>query len=157
MMGKLNMQEIEVLLHSQLIGRIGCHYGDSMYVVPISYIYDGQFVYCHTREGMKIDLMRKNPLVCFEVDHLQNMGNWQSVIAWGEFGELTNPAERNHALQKLHERVLPMISSETTHLSADWPFAPEELSRIEGVTFRIRLGEKTGRYEKTHVQAFFAS
>lgn len=39
--------------------------------------------------------------------------------------------------------------SETTHLSPDWPFAPAELNKIQGVTFRIRLEEKTGRFERS--------
>ena len=157
MLGILNMPEIETLLRKQLIGRIGCRYGDSMYVVPISYAYDGEFVYCHTREGMKIEMMRKNPQLCFEVDQMHNMANWQSVIAWGTFEELTDVTERNKALHLLHERILPMISSETAHLSPDWPFPPAELNKIPGITFRIRLGEKTGRCEKSHSQAFYAS
>ena len=157
MLGKLNIPEIEALLSKQLIGRIGCRYGDSLYVVPISYAYDGEYVYCHTQEGMKINIMRKNPKVCFEVDHLINMANWQSVIAWGEFEELTDTKERNKALHKLHERIFPMIASETVHLSSDWPFPPEEFSKIPGIAFRIRLGAKTGRFEKPQIEAFFAS
>ena len=157
MLGILNTSDIEALLSKQIIGRLGCSYGDTLYVVPISYAYDGEYIYCHTHEGMKIDLMRKNPEVCFEVDHLNNMANWQSVIAWGRFEELTDPGERVKALHRLHERILPMISSETVHLSGDWPFPPEKLAEIPGVTFRIRVEKKTGRFEQTHVQAFFAS
>ena len=152
------MPEIERLLSKEVVGRIGCTDGEMVYVVPISYAYDGEYVYCHTHEGLKVQLMRKHPAVCFEVDHLHNMGNWQCVIAHGRFEELTDTDKRNHALQKLHERVLPLVSSETTHLSADWPFPPAEFSRIEGVTFRIRLSDKSGRYEKsqTLMQSFFS-
>jgi nitroimidazol reductase NimA-like FMN-containing flavoprotein (pyridoxamine 5'-phosphate oxidase superfamily) len=102
--------------------------------------------------------MRKHPRVCFEVDQMHNMGNWQSVVAHGDFEELTDTELRNHALKKLHERVLPVVSSETTHLSPDWPFPPAEFSKIQGVTFRVRLLEKTGRYEKSHtlMQSFFS-
>ena len=157
MLGKLNMPEIEQFLHHQIVGRIGCHDGDRTYLVPISYAYDGEYIYCHTCEGMKVNIMRKNPKVCFEVDHLQNMANWQSVIAWGTFEELKDPVERGKALVKLHDRILPMIASETVRLSSDWPFPPDEMSKIVGVTFRIRLGEKTGRFEKTNAQDFYAS
>ncbi len=155
MLGILNTPEVEALLGKQTIGRLGCRYGDSMYVVPISYAYDGEYIYCHTDEGLKIDMMRKNPQVCFEVDHLFNMANWQSVIAWGKFEELTDTVQRNKALHQLHQRILPMIASETVHLSPDWPFPPAELSKIPGVTFRIRLSEKTGRFEKSHIGAFY--
>jgi uncharacterized protein len=152
MFGILSFPEIEKLLSKQVVGRIGCCYDDKVYVVPISYFYDGQYIYCHTNEGRKIEMMRKNPKVCFQVDHLQNMANWQSAIAYGTFEELTEPLARKNALQKLHERQLPLISSETVHLSADWPFIPSELNQIPGITLRIRVDEKTGRFEKTHVK-----
>jgi nitroimidazol reductase NimA-like FMN-containing flavoprotein (pyridoxamine 5'-phosphate oxidase superfamily) len=151
------MPEIEKLLRKEVVGRLGCSDGKMVYVVPISYVYDGEYIYCHTHDGLKVTIMRRYPTVCFEVDRLQNMGNWQSVVAHGEFEELTDTQLRNSALQKLHERVLPVVSSETTHLSPDWPFAPAQLDKIEGVTFRIRLREKSGRFERSHTmfQSFF--
>ena len=65
------MPEIERLLSKEVVGRIGCTDGQMVYVVPISYTYDGQYVYCHTHEGLKLQLMRKHARVCFEVDHFQ--------------------------------------------------------------------------------------
>ena len=153
----MNAIEIEYLLNSQVMGRIGCRYGDSIYIVPISYAYDGEYIYCHTQEGMKVHLMREYPKVCFEVEHMTDMANWQTVIGWGVFEEMTDPGERNYALNKLHERILPMISSETVQLSADWPFKPSEPGTIEGVTFRIHLAEKNGRFERSQTENFFAS
>jgi nitroimidazol reductase NimA-like FMN-containing flavoprotein (pyridoxamine 5'-phosphate oxidase superfamily) len=157
MLGKLTMPEIEKLLSREVVGRIGCSDGNMVYMVPISYTYDGKYIYCHSHEGLKVNIMRKNPRVCFEVDHMQNMANWQTVVAQGTFEELTEPALRAQALRKLHERILPMIASETVRLSADWPFAPPEINQIEGITFRILLTEKTGRFEKTvtTAQTFF--
>lgn len=147
------MPEIEKLLTKEVVGRIGCTDGQMVYVVPISYAYDGEYIYCHTHEGLKVDIMRQSPVVCFEVDHLQNMANWQSVVAHGRFEELLDKELRNDALHRLHSRVLPLVSSETTHLSRDWPFAPAESDKIGGVTFRIRLEEKTGRFEKSSAPA----
>lgn len=158
MIGKLSSPEIEKLLRKEVVGRLGCSDGKMVYIVPISYHYDGEYVYCHTHEGLKVEIMRRQPVVCFEVDRLSNMANWQSVVAHGRFEELTDPELRRQALQKLHERILPAFSSETTHLSPDWPFPPAELNKIEGVTFRIRLEEKSGRYERsqTVAQTFFS-
>jgi len=148
MLGQLNTEEIESLLHKSVLGRIGCGDGKLIYVVPISYVYDGQYIYCHTHEGLKADLLRKNPSVCFEVEQLENLANWQTVIAHGDFEELTDPLLRLHALQKLHARRLPLITSQTTRLTEEWPFASETLAQLTGVTFRIGLTSKTGRFEK---------
>jgi len=147
MLGILNENQIEQLLTSELVGRIGCHDNEHTYVVPISYAYDGNFVYAHTHEGKKLQMMRDNPRVCFEVDILKDLSEWQSVISWGVFEELTDAAERRKALLALVERNLPMRSSATMHLSCDWPFLPNETDEAEGVFFRIKLVEKTGRFE----------
>jgi hypothetical protein len=148
MIGSLKSIEIEEMLRRQLIGRIGCHADGITYIVPVSYAYDGQYLYVHTQEGMKVSIMRKNPRICFETDNMDNMANWKSVIAWGIFEELTDNEDREHALNRLLKRKLPVVSSETTHISPYWPFAPENLNEIKGVVFRIKLEEKSGRFEK---------
>jgi uncharacterized protein len=157
MIGHLTADEIEKLLNGSIVGHIGCTDGKIPYIVPISYAYDGTNIYCHTYQGLKIEIMRKNPFVCFEVEHLQDMANWQTVLTQGEFRELTDPAERLAALKKLHDRRLPVITSQTTKLTNEWPFGTEALSQINGITFAIRLTSKTGRFEKAHqlTQSFF--
>jgi len=148
MFGTLSEEEIEAILSNQILGRIGCHGDHVTYVVPISYAYDGEFIYALTREGMKVNIMRHNSHVCFEVEEIPDMGNWKSVICWGEYEELPNRAERHHALVLLHDRQLPHVTSATTKLSPTWPFKPENIDIIQGVVFRIRLYKKTGKYEK---------
>jgi hypothetical protein len=61
------------------------------------------------------------------------------------------------ALKKLMDRVLPVISSETVHLSPHWPFPPEEMGSIKGIVFRIKVEKKTGRFEKSTAETFFAT
>lgn len=147
----MNESDIEQFLQEHVIGRIGYTNGHLPYVIPMSYAYDGEFVYCHTREGLKVTWMREYPEVCFEVDILGNMGNWQSVIARGRYEELTDPVLRASALRKLHGRRVPFIPTETGRVSPDWPFVPEAVNDIPGVVFRIRLTEKSGRFENQSI------
>jgi uncharacterized protein len=152
MIKELFLTDIEVLLSNQIVGRIGCHYENEIYVVPISYAYVDNTIYCHSFEGRKMEIMRKNPKVCFQVDEMKDMANWKSVIAWGDFEELIDKKERNKALRILLQRPLPLISSITTHLGEAWPFTSpteEELNRIPGIVFRIFIKEKTGKLEAT--------
>ncbi len=150
MISKLNDLAIEELLNESVIGRLGCSDGGFTYVVPISYAYDGENIYGHTHEGMKLELMRKNPEVCFEVDNTTDMANWKSVIAWGTFEELKQDQEKERALSLLLQRRLPIASSNTTHLGPEWPFnstTAEIQKEAGGVFFRIHLNDKTGRFE----------
>lgn len=161
MLGQLNISEIEEVLKGQVIGRIGCHADDTTYIVPVSYAYDGHYVYVRSKDGLKIEIMRKSPKVCFEVEAVHDMGNWKTVIAWGTFEEITNSEERRAGLQKLNSRRLPMVNSELSRLSPQWPFEPHDLNSIEGVVYRILLKEKTGRFETqkgaySMVNAYFA-
>jgi hypothetical protein len=156
MFGKLSSVQIEKVIAENVVGRLGCHADGKSYVVPISYAYDGQSIYARTFEGLKISMMRKNPNVCFQIDEMENMANWKSVVTWGIYEELKNEQERNEGLEKLISRMLPEISSETVKLSPQWPFPTNDFSKIRGIIFRIRLTEKTGRFEmmdsKVHVK-----
>lgn len=149
MLGELNEAQIDQLLRSEVIGRIGCHQDGRTYVVPVTYYYDGQALYGHSGVGLKIRMMRANPHVCFEVDHLENMANWQSVIMGGVYEELSG-AEAQQAMQMLVNRLLPLIASESSQPSHGLEAGGHRADTAghQAVVYRIRVQEKTGRYEK---------
>jgi len=140
--GELSVEEVEQVLRSNVIGRIGCHAFGQTYVVPITYAYDGKHIYGHSQDGMKMHMMRKNPHVCFEVDHMDDLANWHSVIAWGHFEEIAE-AERYDAWRLLVASIEP-------HLRETPP--GESLHPHEGmrtaILYRITLDRKTGRFER---------
>jgi len=151
MLGELSPQEIEELLRSEMTGRIGCHAEGRTYVVPITYAYEGGDVYCHTPEGLKLRMMRKNPVVCFEVDRIKDMGNWRSVIATGRFEELSG-RDAIAAMDVLIKRFVAVERPDQPHPSYVFRESEAEPSRTDGreiVIFRIRIAEKTGRFERT--------
>ena len=148
MLGTLSNEKIEKLLRTQIVGRIGCSADGETYIVPISYAYDGQYIYCHTHEGKKASIMRKNPSICFEVEDMHNMANWKSVVVQGRYEEIKGHNERNAAMQILLNRYLPIMSSITTHLGQHWPFQPDDTKEIDGIVFRIAIQSKSGRFEK---------
>ncbi|HEX6915188.1 MAG TPA: pyridoxamine 5'-phosphate oxidase family protein [Chitinophagaceae bacterium] len=154
MFGKLNDEEMQEALHQQIYGHLGCNADGVTYVVPISYAYDGQSLYCHSGKGMKITMMQKNPEVCFQVDVMESMANWKSVILWGSFEVLPPGPDRDKAITVLLERHTPHPASQTFQLSSEWPFTPEHLEAIGGLIFRIRITRMTGRYERISAPAY---
>lgn len=148
MLGKLTNEEIETVLKTNIIGRIGCHADQQLYVVPISYFYDGEFIIGHTIEGMKIELLRKNPECCVEVDEITSLSDWRSVIVWGTYEELSG--ERAEKAQTdLLNRILPLMETEEEQpgrmgLSSSHREATQTNNPI---VYRIRLNKKTGRFE----------
>jgi nitroimidazol reductase NimA-like FMN-containing flavoprotein (pyridoxamine 5'-phosphate oxidase superfamily) len=129
MLGNLKAIEIESILKHQVVARLGCHADNVTYVVPLSYAYDGVYLYGRSQEGMKIDLMRKNPRVCIQADIMENMANWQSVVAWGDFEELTDTPLRNDALQKLVNRKLPFMPARLSVFHLNGRFL-SEISKV---------------------------
>ena len=105
MLGKLNETQINNVLISQAVGRIACTNGKKPYIVPVTYVYDGKDIIGQTKEGMKLDIMRKNPNVCFQVDIMSDMANWQSVVVFGTFHELAGK-EAQKAREYLFDHVL---------------------------------------------------
>lgn len=149
MLGDLNSRQIEHVLYSLIIGRLGCNADNITYVVPITYAYDGTYIYGHTKEGLKIEMMRKNPKVCLEVDVIENMSNWRSVIAWGEFEELKTPEQREEGMRKLMDVVMPLMTGETTISHPMKDTHQKYIDAMQGVVYRVKLTKKTGKFEKT--------
>jgi nitroimidazol reductase NimA-like FMN-containing flavoprotein (pyridoxamine 5'-phosphate oxidase superfamily) len=125
---------IEDLLRTSIVGRIACcghgAIGDGRpYLVPLAYGYDGESIYAHSGPGRKLDFMRAEPRVTFEVDSAEAPDRWQSVIAEGVFEEIHDPAERQRALRTMYE--------------------PAEVPELapEIVVYRIRITHRSGRYE----------
>lgn len=137
------------MLRREIIGRVGCHAEGRTYVVPITYAYDGGTIYAHSADGLKLRMMRANPHVCFEVDHMDDMANWQSVVAWGLFEELRGP-ESDHCMALLLARLLPLTASSETSLPPK-SLTHQHRAQEEGlaaVAYRIVLTEKSGRFER---------
>src|SRR4029078_4045231 len=143
MFGSLNERGIEHVLKHQLVGRIGCHTHNKTYVVPICYAYEKNCIYGRTFEGMKVNMMRENPKVCFQIENLEGMGKWQSVICWGELEELTDNIKRNKAIDILQNRISPIIGNKNLRVSRHWPFS-QGSENSEGIIFCIHISEKTG-------------
>jgi len=50
--------------------RIGMADNNSPYVVPVNFGYDEKHLYFHSKmKGKKLEIMEKNPFVCFELDY----------------------------------------------------------------------------------------
>lgn len=148
MLGELSKEQVENLLKELPIGRIGCHSDGITYIVPVNYVYDGINLYAHSAKGMKIDMMRKNPEVCFQADAITSLQNWESVICWGKFEEITDMLEREHAMQKIINRVMPLMQGAAAQPSHGFTRDASEVGdEVELILYRIILTKKTGRFE----------
>jgi uncharacterized protein len=122
---------IEGVLRRAIVGRIACcaHDGERPYLVPIPFGYDGESVYSISGPGRKLDIMRGQPAVAFEVDEVEAEDRWRSVIADGVFEEITDPDARCRAI----EIVAPQSGAASVSPAA--------------IVYRLRLTRTSGRFE----------
>ena len=150
MLGELSETQIESLLKQQVTGRIACHAEGTTYIVPVNYVYDGTYIYGHSSIGKKIDMMRKNPEICFEVDDIKSVFRWQSVIAWGRFEEITDGNEIEQVMQRLIHRIMPLSDNPTDHPSHGIAESDSDIgTNVELIVYRIKVSKKTGRFEQS--------
>lgn len=149
MIGTLTSEQIDQVLQMQVYGRIACYATKKLYIVPVSYVYDGKFLYAHSHEGKKINMMRDNQDICFQVDIVDNLAIWRSVVVWGEYEELTSTGGQAKAKKLIDHRFGPLYTSQSiTRPSEDIhpPLSVEK--KRKAVYFRIKITEKTGRFER---------
>jgi uncharacterized protein len=138
---------IDALIWNSPVGRLGLADGPEPYVVPLCFGYDGIALYFHCApEGRKIELLRRNPQVCFEFDRMEGVVEsdqacsfgmrFQSVIGLGTAFFLEEAQEKRQALTVL----MKQFSSKA------FTFPDDMLARITVVKIEIvSLSGKHGR------------
>lgn len=101
-------KEIEQILKAGSLCRLAMVDKDKPYLVPMNFGYREGALYLHSaREGRKIELIKKNPQVCFEVDEIIRFRKaklacdwgveYKSVIGSGKAIFLSKPEEKRQA------------------------------------------------------------
>ena len=105
----LDRSEIEAILRRAVVCRLALADENGPYVVPLCFGYHDNSLYFHTaKEGRKLDMLKKDNRVCFEVDVdpalkkgdrpcRWTMG-YQSVIGFGNAFVVESPEHRREGL-----------------------------------------------------------
>jgi len=133
---ELDQADISAVLARNLIGRLAWMRGNRIDILPIRYFYRGSSIYGRTSPGGKLTEMDPaGTSVAFEVDEIQSMKSWRSVLVHGTLLISSADQEREDWLTGLGaiRRLDP------TALREDdlWP----ERTQI----FRIIIQDATGR------------
>lgn len=147
----LTFDECERILLAAHYGHLGCVHDGHPYVIPVTYVYKNTYLYSHTREGKKIDIMRKNPDICIQVEQVRAGNDWDSVICWGDFEEVTDHEE----IREIHAMLADQYAriQEKTRLKPVSPLI-ENLSQIpdasapKDVVYRLNIRKTTGKAQR---------
>ena len=140
----LKVPAIEVIIKKALICRLGLSDGEKPYIVPLSFGYKDKTLYFHSAaKGKKIDIIRKNPRVCFEIDinskiiKAEDACKWsmryQSVIGYGKAVFLQNNDEKQKALKI----IMNQYSDRQYH------FIDKEIQKL--AVIKLEIEDMTGK------------
>ena len=101
---------LDEILTSSKICRLGMIDNGLPYVLPFNFGYHENCIYIHSApEGKKIDILKKNPLVCFEVEQQADIVEdeiackwstlYRSVVGYGNVQLVTEFEEKKHGLE----------------------------------------------------------
>ncbi len=139
--------EINLLLQRAVVLRLGLSDNGAPYVVPLNYGYDGKYIYFHSsKEGRKLDIIRRNNRVSFEIDgghELVKSGlpckwSWKywSVIGSGQAFIIEDALEKKSAL-----------STVVSHYGeTSYQFTDEDIKKVTVIRIEIEniTGKKSG-------------
>lgn len=141
MITELSETAARKFLSERHLARLGCVLdGGSPYVVPVNYLLIGDAFFLHSLPGLKIAALRKNRQACLQVDEVKNFFEWQSVIAFGDFEEITDARQRAEILEILLKGFRALTPAEAVRPNTDG-------GDSEIVLFRIKIRQITGRME----------
>jgi len=114
------------------------------YVVPLSFGYDGCFLYFHTAcEGKKIDIIRRNNRVCFEFDILHDIITSEQACSWGAKFESVIGSGTAEILDTLETKNEALEWIMRQYGSGNWDFTEKMLNKI--LVIRVQIIEISGK------------
>ena len=136
---------IRAIMEEALVCRVGLSDKGMPYVVPMNFGLGENCLYLHcATEGRKLDILRKNGRVCFEMDLLREIkrtpepcgwgARYESVIGFGRAVFVNDPAEKRTALDRI-----------MGHYGAQGPFSYPDETWVRTALIRIDIESVTGK------------
>lgn len=141
---------MEQILCAESVGHLAMSLDGALYLVPINYTYvDGRILFHCALEGKKLDMIRANPNVCFEVSRQEGQpaphagelcdAPFESVICWGTARVVEDVEERQRVLHEFQTRY-------AKYGQAPEPISLERAEKCGAV--EITVNRMTGRRRK---------
>jgi len=132
----LAIAECQEILRRHQYGRLAFTFHDRVDIEPIHYVHEHPWIVARTGEGTKLTVLTHHPWVALEVDEVEAMFSWRSVVVKGTVYKLdeggTDESMREQAIA-LYRRLLPTA------------FTPADPLPGRGFLFRIHIDEYHGR------------
>ena len=136
--------EIDAIIGSCQVCRLGLCDEDEPYVVPMCFGYDGEFLYFHSAvEGRKLDILRRNPRVCVEFDEVIRVVEEEEACRWGIHYRSVIGTGTVEFVEELEAKRAGLALVMAQYTDGDFSFPEGAVDRVS--VFRVRLDQLTGK------------
>ena len=138
------------LLGNNYIGRLAYISGKTPHINPITYYHDAEekSILSYSSPGHKIEAMERYGEVAFQVDEIETIQKWRSVLVQGRFEELAGSTAKKY-LHRFSEGVQQTIQKkggETPKFIRD--FSSRLQNRGLPIVYRIVITDIIGKYRE---------
>lgn len=136
---KMTREEVHALLSRNHVGRMAYSTGTEIDIEPIHYVYNEGWLYGRTSRGARLRKIGETwwP-VAFEVDEVEGLFDWRSVVVHGGFYTLSPTGATWE--RKEYERAVELLRTLIPET-----FTPADPTPFRDVVFRIAVQEVSGR------------
>lgn len=139
---ELSRDECDALLARNHVGRVAFSFHDRVDLEPVHYVYADGWLYGRTAPGAKVAILRHHPWVAFEIDEVEGLFDWRSVVVHGVVD--MPEADGSPADREAYERILAQIRTVLPSALGTSDPAPERV-----LPFRIHVDTISGRAAST--------
>lgn len=144
---KIIKEEYLKILNDNYIARLAYIANSTPYIVPITYYFNEKenIIISYSNEGHKINAMRLNPSVSIQIDEIESLEKWKTLLLIGEFEEL-NGSEAKMYLHSFSKNVKKILAEkETKNPEVINSFSSKLSSGTIPIIYRIKIQEVFGR------------
>ncbi len=103
-MDELTAEEARELLRTEMVAHVATAVDGEPYVTPISFVVIGDELLFRTAPGRRLDAITANQRVCVEASRIDQAGNWESVLVWGDAYVADDPNREADVVAALLEK-----------------------------------------------------
>ena len=135
---ELTAAECERFLARHHVCRIAYTFRDRVDIEPVHYVYEDGWIYGRTEPGAKLTTLAHHRWVAVEVDEIDGLFSWRSVVAHGAFYLLD--ANGNTESRELYGHAVSLLRR-----LVPGTFQADDPVPFRRIVFRISVDEMRGR------------
>ncbi|MBN1276291.1 MAG: pyridoxamine 5'-phosphate oxidase family protein [Deltaproteobacteria bacterium] len=139
-----DLKAVESIISSSKVCRLALSDGDQPYIVPLCFGYRDNALYFHSAvEGKKMEIIRKNPNVCFEFEKDVDLIRADIPCGWGMKYQSVIGFGRASVIDETDDKMDAVKIIMSQYSDHEFEFNRDSLNKI--LIIKVEISEMTGK------------